>query len=130
MPSNSVGFAAVVDGKVRFGEGLADGGDRAVLGMLGIDVRNAVGGHLAGQLAHRVGPHAVGDEKNMAAGAELLGVARRQGRVGVLVVAAANPNVGQAGIFDVVVANHPRTPRSAWHPSSPHLTAAPRQMVV
>ena len=82
--------------------------------MLEVGVRNDAGRLFAGLLADGVGAHAVGHEEQMAAlpplgvvGGELHGLV-------VLVVAAADAHVGQAGILDLVEAIHrkrPRTPR-------------------
>ena len=116
---------------VGFDEGLAQGDDGAFVGVLGIDVRDAVGGQLAGQLADGVRAHAVGHQENVAAAALLLQVAGRQGRVGVLVVTAPHAHVGQACVFDVVEANHPRLPRTGSSPQFiTYRTAGARQLVV
>ena len=70
---------------------------RRKLAVLVIQVRNAVGGDLAGQFAGRVSPHAVGHHEQVAA------VAVQIGRVGdhlgqrVLIRRAAHADVAQVG---------------------------------
>lgn len=103
--------AARMDGAVGLDKSLAQRGCRPFAGMLGIDVRDVVDGHLARQLADRVGAHAVGDQEHVAALPPLFRLGGRHQDVGVLIMAAANPHVGEARVFDVVEASHPASPR-------------------
>ena len=88
----------------------AQGVDRPLRGVLLVDVRDDVGGLLAGLLADGVGAHAVGDEEEVAALPPALVVAGELDGVAVLVVAAPDAHVGQAGVLDLVESCHQRSP--------------------
>ena len=62
-----IGHAAAIDLGVRFANRPQQGLGRRELAILVIEVRHAVGRQLAGQLARRVGPHAVGHHQQVAA---------------------------------------------------------------
>src|SRR5262249_18698298 len=106
-------LAERVDAGVGLKEGLAEGGDGALGGVFAVGVRDYAGGFLAGLLADGVGPHAVGDEKEVSLFAPLLQVGRKQDLVVVLVDAAPDADVGQAGVADVVEAEDQGTPRTS-----------------
>ena len=109
----AVGLAAGVDVGVGLDEGLAEGGaGRVLLGVLEEGVRDDAGRLFAGLFADRVGAHAVGHEEQVAA-LPPLGVVGGElhGQV-VLVVAAADAHVRQAGVLDLVEAIHRKTPRT------------------
>src|SRR5262249_46602458 len=79
-------LAALVNARVRFEKCLPQGSDRPFLGVLGVDVRDAVHRGLAGQLADGVSAHAVGNKEEVAALLPLSGITGGQDRVVVLVV--------------------------------------------
>ena len=76
-----VGGAAAIDLGVRLADRPLQGLRGGELAVLVIEVRHAVGGQLAGQLAGRVGAHAVGHHQQVPALGECLGRLGQQQRV-------------------------------------------------
>ncbi len=103
-------LTAGMDAGVGLDERFPQHDDGALGGVLLVDVRNGLGRLLAGLLADRVGPHAVGHQEDMAGLLPLLLVAGQLHGQVVLVVAAADPHVGEAGVLDLVEADHPTPP--------------------
>ena len=97
---------------IGFNERLAQGRHTVLGSLLVIGVRDDAHGQLAGQFADRMGPHAVGDYEEMAALLPLPVVSGQQGRMRVLVMAAPDANIGQACVFDRIVAKHQRLPQA------------------
>ncbi len=88
-------------------------GRNAVLGrLLVIGMGNDADRQLTGELAHRMGAHAIRDNKQMSSLLPLLFVAGQQGRMRVLVMAAPNPYISQARVFNRIVAKHQRLPQA------------------
>ena len=86
-----------IDLAVDLFEAPPQGQRRGIFGALLVDLRNAVGGNGASQLARGMGTHAVGHYEQPAAIAELLR-ARRQHGLGVLIARAAATDVGAVAI--------------------------------
>ena len=73
-------------------------------------MRDVVHGHLARQLADRVGAHAVGHQKDVSHRAPVRVVGGGHDDVGVLIVTPTNPHVGVACVLNFVESNHPFFP--------------------
>ncbi len=78
----------------------------AFTGILVVGVRNDAAGQLAGQFADGVTAHAVGHQKDMTPLPPLIRVRGQEHGRRILIVAAANPDVGQSGMFDLIVPGH------------------------
>src|SRR6266851_3325062 len=103
-------LAAGVNANVGLLDRLMQGWSGALLGVFLISMGNDAGSDLAGQLAHRMAPHAVGHHENVSELPPLRFVTGRQDREGVLVMTTANPDVCQAGMLNLLVANHGESP--------------------
>jgi len=95
-----IGLASAVDVGIRFDDRLAERFGGSEIEQFVIGVRYAAGGQFAGQFACRVGSHAVGHQKEMAAFAPIALVAGQHHRVGVLIVRTAQTDVTQRGMLD------------------------------
>ena len=103
----TVGLAAGVNVGVGFDEGLAkSSGGRTLLCVLQKGMRNNASSLLAGLFTDGMRAHAVGDEEKMAALPPLGVVGCKLHRQVVLVVAATDSHVRQAGIFKLIEAVH------------------------
>jgi hypothetical protein len=97
---------AGVNAQVGLDESLAQSRRGPFVGVLRVGMWDDIHRQLAGQFSHRVRAHAVGHEEKMAPALPLVLIGRRQGRMIVLIVAAANANVRQDRVLDVVVTRH------------------------
>src|SRR5262249_12339650 len=107
----AVGLPEGVDAGVGLDEGLAQSEGGALLGQFEVDVRHDLDGLFAGLLGDRVSAHAVRDEEQVASTAPLLFIGGDLDRVVVLVMAAPDAYVSQAGMLDLIEANHRTSPR-------------------
>ena len=97
------GLPPAVDLVVGVEDGRENGLGRRLVQPLPIDQGDGVGGHLAGQLAGRMGPHAVGHHEEVAPLLEIGLASGQDRRVGVLVVGAPKAHVAQRGVFQAMV---------------------------
>ena len=93
-------FGVALNVAVRGFQSLQQGLLRVVVEFAVVDVANGFDGKTAGFLSTFVSAHAVGDDGEAALAAKVLVGVRFPVEVGVLVVGALAPNVGQARGFD------------------------------
>ena len=96
------GLTAGVDLVVGVQKGRNDRLRRRLVQQLAIAERDHVGGDLAGQLARRVGAHAVGHQEEVAALLKIGLIARQGDGIGILVICPPQANVAQRGQFEAV----------------------------
>jgi hypothetical protein len=100
-----------VNARVSFLKSLAQRELGAVGGMFVIRVRDDTRGLLTCQLADGMRAHAVRNEKNVSFVLPLLRIDREKHGVRILIMTAPDTDVGHTGKFDLIVANHQRSPQ-------------------
>jgi len=104
-----VRLADGVNGRVGLDEGAPQGVGDSVIGVFEIGQGDFARGLLRGLFPHGVAAHAVGDQEDVPVPLPIVAALGQQGGVRVLIVTAADADVGQLEMFKWVETDHSRS---------------------